>query len=372
VRIAVFYNIPFGGAKRVVLENVKGLRALSHKVDVYTLSHEQDIFEPGVFADNEYVYAYQPKEFNIPVLSRIVKDFQSFYSLKKLHKKIAEDINSKDYDIALIYIDTNTHSPYILRFLRVKNVYFCFEPLRMVYEYALRIPSSLNWLNKIYEHINRTIRKRIDRRNARFAMHITTLSLFAREYIIQAYDLYPTVSYIGVDEKVFKKNKQKKKNQILFVAEKEYIYGYDLLKDALGYILKKNRPKLKIVFGTKKSQRITDKELISIYNESLVTLSLSRFDTFGLVPLESMACETPVIALNVAGYREIIRDGETGFLVGFDPKEISEKIDFFIQNPQASSEMGKNGRESIEGKWTWKKQILDLENLLIKLSQQVK
>ena len=64
---------------------------------------------------------------------------------------------------------------------------------------------------------------------------------------------------------------------------------------AINLIPQRVRPKLKIVFGTKKSRRVTDKALVRMYNESFVTLSLSRFDTFGLVPLESMACGTPTI-----------------------------------------------------------------------------
>lgn len=102
-----------------------------------------------------------------------------------------------------------------------------------------------------------------------------------------------------------------------------------------------------------------------MYNESLVVLSLSRYDTFGLVPLESMACGVPVIALNVAGYRETVIDNKTGFLVDFEPEKIAEKIMCFIQDPQLSKKMGKEGRKSVEQSWTWKKQINHLEKLLI-------
>ena len=100
------------------------------------------------------------------------------------------------------------------------------------------------------------------------------------------------------------------------------------------------------------------------YNESILTLSLSRFDTFGLVPLESMACGVPVIALNVAGYREIVLNNKTGFLVDFDPKEIADKIIFLLENSKETEIMGKAAREWVEKNWTWEMHIKRLNKLL--------
>lgn len=364
MKVAIFYNLHFGGAKRTVFEHTKGLMKLSHTVDIYTLDKEIDVFNPGLVANQEYKYNYSPLDIGIPILSRMLLDLQVFYRLKNLHKKIAMDIDSRGYDIVLVHTDTYTQAPFVLRFLRTKNVYFCLEPLRMVYEYSLGIPKELGWFNKLYESINRMIRRKIDQESARSADFTLAISLFGREYMINAFDLYPKISYLGVDQAIFKPRNIKKKNQVLFVAEKEYIYGYDLAKEAMKLIPESKRPSLKIVFGTKKDRRITDAELIKGYSESLVTLSLSRFDTFGLAPLESMACGTPVIALNVAGYRETVSSGKTGFLVEFNPNEIAKKIIYFIDNPLLSAEMGKEGRKLIENCWSWKKTIFNLELLL--------
>lgn len=365
MKIAVFYNLAFGGAKRSVFEHVKGLTKLGHIVDVYTTDKEHDMFDPGAVATKEYYYEFTPKKSALPIIGRLQHDLSTFSSLRKLHKHIAEDIDRGTYDLAFIHSDIFTQAPFILRFLKTTNVYYCLEPLRMVYEYSLGIPENWSFLNKMYETGNRYIRKKIDRINARSADFTLTLSYFGREYMIHAFDLYPKISYLGVDTKLFKPEKIKRKNQVLFVAEKEYIYGYDLAEAAMSYIPEDKRPELKIVFGTKKSQRISDKELIKAYNESLVTLSLSRYDTFGLVPLESMACGTPVIALNVAGYRETIVDKKNGFFAEFDPQDIAEKIMRFIDNPRLSEEMGEQGRKWAEEKWNWESQIKNLEKLLI-------
>lgn len=371
MNIAVYYYVKFSGAKRVVSEHVKGLSELGNNVDVYTIDDSKDIFTPGVFSRKNYIYHHKIRNIRVPILNRIIKDYYyTFIKLRLIHKKIANDIDKRKYDIVLVHTDINTQSPFLLKYLKSKNVYFCLEPLRNAYEYSLRLKNKVSILNKIYEGINRAIRKRIDLLNTLSARNILTISLFARERIIAAYDLYPEVSYLGVDEKIFKPLHVNKKNQIFFVAEKYPIYGYDLALEAIKLIPKKNRPELKVVSWKKDNgKRLSDKELVKIYNESLVTLSLSKYDTFGLVPLESMACGTPVIALNVAGYKETIKNNETGFLVDFNSKEIAEKILYFIQNKNKSIEFGIKGRDWIEEKWTWNSQITDLNKKLIKFSK---
>ncbi|MEK7160183.1 MAG: glycosyltransferase family 4 protein [Patescibacteria group bacterium] len=369
MRIAIFYHIQFSGAKRVVQEHTKGLVSFRNTVDIYTTDNAKDIFDPGIYASNKFYYEFSPKSINFPVVKRIKSDFyDTFLSLKILHKKIAKDIDKRNYDIVLVHTDINTQAPFLLKFLKTKNVYFCLEPLRNAYEYSLRLKDNVSFLNKFYEDLNRTIRKKIDLKNALSANNILTLSLFARERIIAAYDLYPKISYLGVNEKVFKPKNIKKIKQVFFVAEKYSIYGYDLAKEAINLIPQKIRPNLKIVSWTKHNgDRLSDEELSNIYNQSIATLSLSRFDTFGLVPLESMSCGIPVIALNVAGYRETIKDKETGFLVDYNAKEISEKIMYFLNNPDKAKEFGENGRRWIGEKWTWEKQISKLNSLLEEL-----
>lgn len=370
MKIAVFYNLPFSGAKRTVFEHVKGLTALGHTVDVYTLDTDHDFFDPGSVADNEYRYTYKQKNVDIPFIKRITKDFSDFYILQSLHKKMARVIDAKGYDIALIHTDKLTQAPFILRFLKTKNVYFCLEPLKIAYEYGLRISESFSFPNKVYEAGNRYLRKKIDRENARCANHVLSISYFGRELMIQAFDLYPQISYLGVDGELFKNVHIPKKNQILFVGQRLKMNGYEYALEAIKRIPKSIRPELKILSISKnKKERVSDKEIVRLYNESLVTLSLSNFDTFGLVPLESLACETPVITFNVAGYRETMINGETGYLVDFNSQEIAERIMYLLDNPTEAVRMGKAGRKWVEERWTWEKQIKQLEQLLTEFIQ---
>lgn len=365
MRIAVFYNLSFGGAKRVVFEHVKGLRNKGHILDLYTVNPQNDIFDPSLFCKNTYNYKIN-LTLTYPFVERFIRDYKNFFTLKNLHKKIAADIDSRDYDIVLVHPDRLTQAPFLLQFLKTPSVYYCQEPLRIVYEYAYRLREKVDFLKRIYEESTRLYRKQIDRQNVRCASFTIASCYHIRERMIEAYEVYPKVAYCGVDEKVFRLNKREKKNKVLYIGSADVSTdGYDLAKKALEYISIDIRPKLyKISWKKENGERLSEEELVKIYSQSIVTLCTSRFETFGLVPLESMACGVPVIATKIGGHRETIIDGETGFLVDFDPKEIAEKITLFLKNPQLSDDMGKKGRKWVEKKWTWKIQIQNLEKLL--------
>lgn len=368
MKIALYYNLNFGGAKRVVYEHVRGLVNKGHTVDVYTLDKKRDIFDLDKYAQHVFRYDFSLPDGTIPVISRLQKDYTILQELPKLHKKIAEHIDAKNYDIVICETDLYSQAPNILKYLKTDNLYFSLEPLRMAYEYGLRIPDSFSPPHKLYEMYTRYLRKMSDRQSVLSAKHVSAISYFGRECMIQNYDIYPHVSYLGVDEKVFKRRVTKRKNQVFFVADKSSISGYDLAEQAVTLIPERIRPELKVVEWTlDNNKRLSDIELARQYSESLITLSLNRFDTFGLVPLESMACQTPAITFNVAGYRETVRHNKTGYLVEFTPQAIAEAMMKLLEDRDLLEKMGENGRKIIEEKWTSDYQIAVFEALLYSL-----
>ncbi len=71
----------------------------------------------------------------------------------------------------------------------------------------------------------------------------------------------------------------------------------------------------------------------------------SETESFGLAALEAMACETPVIATRVGGLPEVVRDGETGFLVEVgDTQTMAQRAVEILSDEKKQREMGARGR----------------------------
>jgi spore coat protein SA len=80
-------------------------------------------------------------------------------------------------------------------------------------------------------------------------------------------------------------------------------------------------------------------------------------EAFGLVNLEAMAAELPVVATNAGGMKEIIVDGLTGYLVPTEFPEIvpalASRIGYLLENAEVRKEMGSRGRERVLNQFLW-------------------
>jgi len=75
----------------------------------------------------------------------------------------------------------------------------------------------------------------------------------------------------------------------------------------------------------------------------------TRADCFSLASIEAMACGLPVISCPVGGIPEIVRQGETGFLVPPDDgRALLEAIEALVANRPLALEMGLAGRQIVE------------------------
>jgi glycosyltransferase involved in cell wall biosynthesis len=64
--------------------------------------------------------------------------------------------------------------------------------------------------------------------------------------------------------------------------------------------------------------------------------------------MEYMAAEKPVVVTDGGGSREIVVDGENGFLVPpLDPETLAEKLELLLTDPAFSQRLGKNGKEHL-------------------------
>ena len=130
-------------------------------------------------------------------------------------------------------------------------------------------------------------------------------------------------------------------------------------------------------------EMVSKKSLIELYSNAAVFCCPSIYEPFGIINLEAMACEVPVVASSVGGIPEVVVNNETGYLVDlqqmkespFEPvdppkfaRDMAEKINFLMSKPDLRANMGKKGRKRVENSFSWKiiaKQTMALyQNLL--------
>jgi starch synthase len=109
-------------------------------------------------------------------------------------------------------------------------------------------------------------------------------------------------------------------------------------------------------------------ELVQLLTHATVFVCPSTYEPLGIVNLEAMACETPVVATNTGGIPEIVEDGVTGLLVPFeaadptgvpiDPnrfvRDLAERVNRLLGEPDRARRMGKAGRERVIERFTWR------------------
>jgi glycogen synthase len=104
------------------------------------------------------------------------------------------------------------------------------------------------------------------------------------------------------------------------------------------------------------------------YSHAAVFVCPSIYEPFGIINLEAMACETPVVATAVGGIKEVVVDGETGFLVpleqmkespfeAIDPekfaRDIAQRVNELMRDRQLRERFGKAGRKRVEENFSW-------------------
>ena len=122
------------------------------------------------------------------------------------------------------------------------------------------------------------------------------------------------------------------------------IYGDGEQRELLLHLIIEARLENSVVVNQPTNQ-IMDK-----YLESSIFLLTSRFEGFGMVLIEAMACGVPVVSFDCPwGPAEIIHDEEDGFLVGYlNTAEAAEKVVQLIESPELRKEMGTRARENVQ------------------------
>jgi starch synthase len=127
--------------------------------------------------------------------------------------------------------------------------------------------------------------------------------------------------------------------------------------------------------------------VVELYAHAAVFCCPSIYEPFGIINLEAMACGTAVVASAVGGIKEVVVDGETGFLVPleqmqespFEPlnpekfsRDLAGRINQLMQDRQLREKYGRAGRERAEKHFSWSavaQQTINLYRSLLEKSK---
>lgn len=129
-------------------------------------------------------------------------------------------------------------------------------------------------------------------------------------------------------------------------------------------IAKKANVQTKITFAGRKTRDV----LKYYYAAADLFITTPWYEPFGITPLESMACGTPVIGANVGGIKYSVADGTTGFLVPpNNPEALAETIEQALSCSQTLTLMGKACIHRVNKLFTWKQVALCCDALYKKM-----
>jgi len=395
MKIAIYHNLPSGGAKRTLYESVKRLSE-RHVLDVFTLSTSNRKFgDMRPFCSTHHVHAYRPLPlFKSPLgrLNQIIRLIDLF-RIGSINRTIAERIDAGDYDVAYVQPCRFENSPSLLRHLKkTRSVFFCHEPPRLLYESMPERPYT-NKHSPLHQLVNRAdplpylyqqSLKNNDTHNLRSANSILVNSNFMQTSVNSIYQVPSSVIYWGVDSQFFRPLDVEKASFVLSVGSLTPLKGFDFLIRAISRIPIASRPVLKIVsnFANPPEREylsnlaseldvelvltlgVSEEELRLAYNQARLTVYAPIREPFGLVTIESMACGTPVVAVREGGIQETVIDGHVGVLVERDESAFAEAVQRLLRDPKTTAELGRNGRELVEREWTWEYAVERLEGVL--------
>ena len=115
-------------------------------------------------------------------------------------------------------------------------------------------------------------------------------------------------------------------------------------------------------------EMVDRKAVIELYSHAAVFCCPSIYEPFGIINLEAMACETAVVASAVGGIKEVVVDGETGFLVPleqmketpFEPtnpekfaRDLAVRVNQLMKDQHLREKFGQAGRKRAKEKFSW-------------------
>lgn len=336
----------------------------------------------------------------------------------KGHEVRNDSLNSK---IKVVYLPVSGSKGYIFNALKLRKIWKAESPDITNAHYAsgygllvrlARIhPLVLSvWGSDVYDFpMESSFKRKIVIKNLRYADAIASTSNCMAEQVkklIGAPERNITITPFGVETDVFSPEgpvRLKDNKVFLFGTVKKltYKYGIDYIIKAFSLFYghwkkeKKDTDLMPHLFICGKGDDKTDFEKLRdqlglhdlveitgyIPHEEIPALlrsvdvfclgSIKESESFGVAAVEAMSCGVPVIATDVDGFKEVMIDGKTGFIVPKKNEEaLAEKMWELYWDSEKRIQLGNNGREHVVQNYEWNNNSSILIDLLYKVANK--
>lgn len=186
------------------------------------------------------------------------------------------------------------------------------------------------------------------------------------------------------------KSQAQNKKIVLFVGRLDAVKNFPMLLKAFKNVTEQYQPAVLLIIGrgqeleniknqiqelnltdsVKLIDQIAHDDLANYYHACDILVLSSFSESFGKVLLEVAAAKKPSVATETVGAKDIIRDGETGYLAPVDNADVfAEKIIILLKDEALSQKMGEKAFDHIKDKFNWQrnlKKMIDLWQDIIK------
>lgn len=391
MRIALYHNLPSGGARRVVYEHTRRLVSAGHEVVLYQpQTGHADRCDPATVASHTQVLPFALPRLPGPL--HHLGPALGYRRLERLQRAVAAAIEADGCDLLYAHHDRFETAPTLLRLVRIPAVYFCQEPFRGGFEAPLvaegevsgpagstaRLLARSLFANPLAETMRR-YRLLNERTNTLAATVVLANSSYSCESILRAHGCVARRCTLGVDRDCFTPGGVKQ-DYVLSVGAFHPLKGFRFLIRALACLPPSQRPPLKIA-GDRAApaeeeylrqlardrgvelttqQGVTDDELRDLYRGARVFLYAPYLEPLGLTPLEAMACGTAVLGVREGGVRETVAEGRTGRLAERDEMRYAGELAALLADPLQTDRLAAAGPGYVRERWTWERSVTEL------------
>lgn len=353
-----------GGSGKFVLETAVRLAEKGLNVGVLALGGDSQII--SAYPHIKYFFIGGP----------LPDTFSHWLTLPHLVRRVDEELSKLRVDILFPQVFPANYWGFLYKrhHKDIPCIWYCHEPSAFVHNPNVIL--GLKGAIKYAALLSNPFLQLLDRKLVRYADKILANSQYTASMVRKIYQRDADVVYPGVDIEKFRPN-WKKEEYIFTIGRLTKLKKIDLLLKALALLKHQRNQEIPLIIGgdgeerpnlmkltqelgLDKQVRFTGRLLETEVHEYLGKAKVVVFPTtnepFGLVPLEAMACGTPVIASDSGGPKETVLDGKTGFHFEADDElDLAHRIQILVENDNLLKEMSIASRRHVEQNFSWEK-----------------